>query len=419
MNIKTLPLLLLFSINTLVASDISTTIEKSTHKFCKNTLLNDESQEEVDFCMETKTEYPKVSSSNKTLEQNLNKAIEKELKTQKGPKEHVLKEIKEGNVGSAMGHESSLSLKVLSATDKSFTLEGSSYAYLGGAHGMWGIFYVNYDTQTAKEIQLKDVFVANYEKRLKEIVEKEYRIQSHIGADESLKDKLDWFDNKFILAEAIGFGKDGLHLSYNPYEIKPYAAGGTNIVVPYALLTPIMKPNGYLAPLLKPQKLSEGKVHQTFSDALSTMNLTVEKISSSQVKLTLQVTKDGYGSLAKATKGSISLSFPQLFTKSEVSSKFSKNIDKLTLYPKGEKIYNLSQKKNIESEHLLVEGDVTKWRDEKKREITLVLKVPENMKSLKLRYRVTFKNGKKLLTTPYKGTEGQQGFENYEVEIFR
>jgi len=32
---------------------------------------------------------------------------------------------------------------------------------------------------------------------------------------------------------------------------------------------------------------------------------------------------------------------------------------------------------------------------------------------------VTFKNGKKLLTTPYKGTEGQQGFENYEIEIFR
>ncbi|CAA6805104.1 MAG: Unknown protein [uncultured Sulfurovum sp.] len=417
MNVKTLPLVLLFSLNTLVASNISSTIEKSSHKFCKNTLLNDESQKEVDFCMETKTKYPKVSSTNKTLEKHLRQAIEKELKAQNSPKSHVLKEIKEGNVGSAMGHESSLSLKVLSATDKTFTLEGSFYAYLGGAHGMGNTIFINYDTKTGKEITLEDVFVPNYKKKLKEIVEKEYRIQSHIKEDDNLQDKLDWFDNKFVLAEAIGFGEDGLHLAYNAYEIKSYAAGTTNIIVPYALLKSIIKPNGYLAPLAKAQKLSEGKVQHSFSDALSSMNLSAERISGSKLKLILQVSKDPYNYRMKANKGSISLSFPQLSSKSEVLSKSSQNIDKLMLYPKGHKIYNLSQKKNIVSEYLLVEGEVTKWTDEKERKIELILNMPENIDSLKVRYRMTVKNEKQFFNTPYKGTQGQQGFQNYDVEI--
>ncbi|CAA6821193.1 MAG: Unknown protein [uncultured Sulfurovum sp.] len=417
MNVKTIPLLFLFSLNTLVASNISTTMEKSSDKFCKNTLLNDDSQEEVDFCMENKTEYPKVSSTNKTLEKHLRQAIEKERKVQESPKSHVLKEIKEGNVGSAMGHESSLRLKVLSATDKTFTLEGSFYAYLGGAHGMGNTIFINYDSKTGKEIGLKDVFVPNYQKKLKEIVEKEYRIQSHISESDSLKDKLDWFENEFVLAEAIGFGEDGLHLAYNAYEIKAYASGTTNIVIPYALLTSIIKPNGYLAPLVKAQKLSEGKVQHRFSDALSSMNLSAERISGSKLKLILQVSRNPYNYRMKASKGSISLSFPQLSSKSEVLSKSSQNIDKLMLYPKGHKIYNLSQKKNIVSEYLLVEGEVAKWTDEKERKIELILNMPENTDSLKVRYRMTLKNGKQFFNTPYKGTQGQQGFENYEVEI--
>ncbi|CAA6809007.1 MAG: Unknown protein [uncultured Sulfurovum sp.] len=417
MNIKTLPLLLLFSLNTLVASTVSTTLEKSTHKFCKNTLLSDDSQKEVDFCMETKTEYPKVSSTNKTLEKHLRQAIEKELKTQNSPKSHVLKEIKEGNVASAMGHESSLNIKVLSATDKTFTLEGAFYAYLGGAHGMGNTIFINYDSKTGKEIGLKDVFVPNYQKKLKEIVEQEYRIQNHITQSDSLKEKLDWFDNKFLLAKAIGFGEDGLHLAYNAYEIKAYAYGTTNIIVPYTVLKSLIKPNGYLSPLLKAQKLSEGKVQHSFSDALSNMNLSAERIAGSKVKLMLQVNKDPYNYRMKAKKGSISLSFPQLSNKSEILSKSSQNIDKLMLYPKGHKIYNLSQKKNIVSEYLLVEGEVAKWTDEKERKIELILKMPENIDSLKVHYRMTLRNGKQFFNTPYKGTQGQQGFENYDIEI--
>ncbi|SFV71306.1 hypothetical protein MNB_SV-13-59 [hydrothermal vent metagenome] len=50
-------------------------MKESNDKFCKNTLLNDNSQKEVNFCMESKRTYPKVSSSNKILENHIRQAI--------------------------------------------------------------------------------------------------------------------------------------------------------------------------------------------------------------------------------------------------------------------------------------------------------------------------------------------------------
>jgi hypothetical protein len=394
-------------------------MKESSDKFCKNTLLNNNSQEKVNFCMESKKTYPKVSSSNKILENHIRQAIHRELIRQQSPEAYVLNYTKEGNVGSSMGHESSISLKILSATERTFTLEGFFYSYLGGAHGMSSTILTNYDSKTGKKITLEDVFVPQYRAKLKEIVEKEYRIQSHIRAKDSLSERLDWFENKFILAQSIGFAKNGLHLEYNAYEIKSYAAGSTSIVIPYALLKSIIKPKGYLAPLIKTQNLNEGKIKQHFNDAFGNIHLSVEKLSKTSVKLILQVEKSYDERITKAHKGSISIAFPQLSQTSHVLSKSSQNIDKLMLYPKGHKIYNLSKNKNIQSKHLLLEGEVSRWEDEDKREIELTLQIPQNIKNLKLRYRITFKDGKKFLNIPYKGIRGQQGFQNYDIHIER
>jgi len=75
MNIKIFLLILFVSLNTLFATTVSTIMKESNDKFCKNTLLNDNSQKEVNFCMESKRTYPKVSSSNKILENHIRQAI--------------------------------------------------------------------------------------------------------------------------------------------------------------------------------------------------------------------------------------------------------------------------------------------------------------------------------------------------------
>ncbi len=40
--------------------------------------------------------------------------------------------------------------------------------------------------------------------------------------------------------------KEGLKFLYNPYEIKPYAAGNTALIVPFSTIKDILKPSSIL-----------------------------------------------------------------------------------------------------------------------------------------------------------------------------
>jgi hypothetical protein len=248
---KIIPLVILLSSSLLFASEVSTTVKVSTDKFCKKTQLSYEPKKDVDFCMETQTEYPKVSSSNKVLETHIHSAITKQLKNQQNPKKYILEAIKEADIGAIVEHESSLVIKVLSTTPKTFVLDVTLYEYLGGAHGLASRSLINYDSKTGKKISLNDIFIASYKNKLKDIVEKEYRHQNKLKATDKLSEKADWFEDEFVLAENIGLGDDGLHLEYNSYEIKSYASGPTSLIVAYSLLKNIIKPNSYLSPLIQ------------------------------------------------------------------------------------------------------------------------------------------------------------------------
>jgi hypothetical protein len=48
-------------------------------------------------------------------------------------------------------------------------------------------------------------------------------------------------NNNFWLSD------NGIHYSYNEYEIAPYAMGVIDVVVPYSELTEIISPNGIIA----------------------------------------------------------------------------------------------------------------------------------------------------------------------------
>jgi hypothetical protein len=43
----------------------------------------------------------------------------------------------------------------------------------------------------------------------------------------------------------------GIRFLYNQYEIKPYAAGQTDLVVPYTQIKQLLKPNTVIAQYLK------------------------------------------------------------------------------------------------------------------------------------------------------------------------
>ena len=412
MNYLNATLFFILSSQLLMASDVTVTQKKFEDKFCKEFKTQDK---EGTFCMSNEIKYPVVKSKDKMLQKNLDKAIKKHLgKLEKGEsKKYVLDTIKE-KFASTMGHEEHKFIKVLSVTPKTFTLEVSNYGYSGGAHGNSHTELINYDRTTGKELKIDEIFVKNYKKKLSKIIEKEYRRQEHVTAKANLKNKLYWFKNKFVLAENIGIGRDGLHLEYNHYEIKPYAGGTTSLIVRYELLKDVIRPNGFLSLFIKNSKLLvKSSTEYTFLDKLVTFNVKVKRMATDKIEINLVAKNSEFD----VSKGGVSLSFPQLKDKSEIINKSSSGFSKLLVYPKNSSVYNFKSKKNRKSDYLLVEGEAKKWKNGGEKSIRLEVKIPKDSKVFDINLRATIIKNKKILQTPFSGKKGQQGVANYLIKV--
>lgn len=112
----------------------------------------------------------------------------------------------------------------------------SFYSYSGGAHGMPGRENHMFDPETGKEITLENLTgMSSQELNDKmrsmflELVENDEENKFFPEAADTLAQK-DNFTSNFYLNE------EGVVFYMQPYEIAPYAAGFTEIVVPYAQL---------------------------------------------------------------------------------------------------------------------------------------------------------------------------------------
>lgn len=229
--------------------------------FCKQIKSNEK------FCMKYSVEYPVVSSSDikaKKIAANINNAIKKRIPASTDAQKYTTDYLKEtdGEVFSS-DHYSNTEINIFSITNRTFTIVVSDESYTGGAHGAYGNQFYNYDKYTGKPIQLNALFRPHTMKALRAIAEKVYRKKKGLMPYDDLTEKDDWFENKFVLPENIGLDNNGLYLYYMPYEIKAYAYGSTEFVIPYRLLASIAKPNSYLTPLINNslKYLHDNKTH--------------------------------------------------------------------------------------------------------------------------------------------------------------
>ena len=122
----------------------------------------------------------------------------------------------------------------------------SNNDYAGGAHPNHYQVYLNYNPTTHTEITLDSLIAKNKIPQLLAIAEKIFRQQEKLTATQTLVDDY-FFDNgKFSLAKTFYLNKKGLVFLYNTYEIKAYAYGTTELVVPFSALKNIAKPNSLL-----------------------------------------------------------------------------------------------------------------------------------------------------------------------------
>lgn len=133
------------------------------------------------------------------------------------------------------------------------TIEVTGYAYTGGAHGVSYTSYVNWNTKANKNSTLDDVLVANYNDQLNHIAEEIFRKQEKLSDTTKLTNGRTYFfkDDKFSLPDVYVITPVGIKFLYNVYTIKPYAAGQTVLLLPYAQIKSLIKPNTVLAQFIK------------------------------------------------------------------------------------------------------------------------------------------------------------------------
>lgn len=139
--------------------------------------------------------------------------------------------------GMAQGWYFNGQAKVLLLNDTLLSISIEEEYYTGGAHGGSERYFLNVDPRNGKPVTLARLFKPGFEDLLNSAAEAEFRKERELPDTASfLFNGFDFPEGKFRLNENYGFTEDGLLFHYNNYEIAPYAAGPTTILVPYKMI---------------------------------------------------------------------------------------------------------------------------------------------------------------------------------------
>lgn len=116
-------------------------------------------------------------------------------------------------------------------------------SYLGGAHGITTLQFVNLDPRSGTPLALDDVIDDGAAPELLALAEARFRKVRNLEEGASLAEAGFQFPSgQFELTPNFALGEDGLTFYYNPYEIAPYALGPTEIVLGYDEIRELLDP---------------------------------------------------------------------------------------------------------------------------------------------------------------------------------
>lgn len=127
-------------------------------------------------------------------------------------------------------------------SDTLISLSVQEEYFTGGAHGGYGTYFINVNPATGADVTLENILKAGYNEPLRSLGEKIFRKVREIPDTASLNENyFEFADDKFELNQNYGFKKEGIVFFYNSYEIAPYAAGPTEVLIPYEELAAWLK----------------------------------------------------------------------------------------------------------------------------------------------------------------------------------
>ena len=122
-------------------------------------------------------------------------------------------------------------------------IELSSYLELGGAHGLPGRGFINYDLQHSRETTLKDWLVPGKEEQFWRAVQRAHQrwlVEKELTNDPtSLENYLKQWP--FTQTNNIALTPNELLLKYAVYTLAPYSSGHPQLKIPYSELKGILR----------------------------------------------------------------------------------------------------------------------------------------------------------------------------------
>ena len=131
------------------------------------------------------------------------------------------------------------------------TLETGGSTFSGNAHPIDQTMFTNWNATTQKQIELGDILVTGYLPKLTKVADSIFRKNENLKDTSSLARDYFFKGNKFSLNNNFLITPLGLRFLYNEYEIKPYAAGTTNLFIPYTSIKTLLKPHTVISQYIK------------------------------------------------------------------------------------------------------------------------------------------------------------------------
>lgn len=154
-----------------------------------------------------------------------------------GSDDNVYKRLSGGTVSLEGSNTSVLQRDISILNPKIIVWKEYWYQYEGGAHGMYGVSYINYDIANNKVISYNDLFKPGTRAIVNSVVREMISITN---LKERVYDNFDDIESSevFYLTPDL----DGVVFVYQPYEIGPYASGVIEVPIYFDRVEEAMTP---------------------------------------------------------------------------------------------------------------------------------------------------------------------------------
>ena len=203
---------------------------------------------------EIDTALPQLAGADSARVEKFNQAVAKLVAGKTGEFKKAVDEIaseeaaaKQDAKSAAPPNSMGVSYKITAASKDFISALFSFYEYTGGAHPNTTTESFNYDLNRNAPVSLADLFTpnSNYLKVISDYSIMELKkLETVSYAEEGAGPKIENFHSWNITPL-------GLKITFDRYQVGAYAAGEHEVVVPYSVLKPIIRPDGPLAQFAK------------------------------------------------------------------------------------------------------------------------------------------------------------------------